>query len=95
MNGTVIAYGHYGRPVLVFPSERGRAWDFEYNGMVGAVRGLIDEGRVKLYCVDTFDAATWADTSVSLEERASRHGSYEAWIFEQVVPFIRADCGGD
>jgi esterase/lipase superfamily enzyme len=23
--GTVIRYGHYGRPVIVFPSEQGRA----------------------------------------------------------------------
>jgi esterase/lipase superfamily enzyme len=50
--GTVIRYGHYGRPVLVFASERGRAWDFENNGMIGAVQDLIDAGRVKLYCVD-------------------------------------------
>ena len=35
--GTVIRYGHWGRPVLGFPSEQGRAWDFENNGMVGAV----------------------------------------------------------
>ena len=35
--GTVIRYGHYGRPVIVFPSEQGRAWDYESNGMVGAV----------------------------------------------------------
>ena len=28
-SGTVIAYGHWGRPVLVFPSEAGRAGDFE------------------------------------------------------------------
>src|SRR4051812_30737655 len=35
--GTVIVHGHYGRPFLVFPSERGRAWDFENNGMVAAV----------------------------------------------------------
>ncbi len=40
--GTLIAYGHYGRPVLVFPSEQGRAWDFENNGMVDAVADLID-----------------------------------------------------
>ena len=35
--GTVIRYGHWGRPVLVFPSEQGRAWDYENNGMVEAV----------------------------------------------------------
>ena len=31
-NGSVVAYGHYGRPVLAFPAERGRAWDWQDNG---------------------------------------------------------------
>ena len=68
--GTVIRYGHWGRPVLVFPSERGRAWDFENNGMVGAVADLIDAGRLKLYCVDSYDAASWSNHDIPLEERA-------------------------
>ena len=59
-SGSVIAYGHWGRPLLVFPSEQGRAVDYENNGMVGAVSWLIDAGRVKLYCVDSFDAQTWS-----------------------------------
>jgi len=92
--GTVIRYGHYGRPVLAFPSEQGRAADFANNGMVGAVEGLIDAGRVKLYCVDSYDAASWAATDLPLEERARRHGAYESWIVDQVVPHIRADTGG-
>jgi esterase/lipase superfamily enzyme len=92
--GTVIRYGHWGRPVLVFPSEQGKAWDFENNGMVDAVGGLIDSGRLKLYCVDSYDAASWSDQSVPLEERARRHGAYESWITETVVPWLRADCGG-
>ena len=71
-SGTVIGYGHYGRPVLVFPSEQGRAWDFENNGMIDAVANLIDEGRVKLYCVDSADSWTWSDRSVSIEDRARR-----------------------
>ena len=35
--GSLVAYGHWGRPVLVFPSEAGSAWDFESNGMVEEV----------------------------------------------------------
>ena len=58
---TIIQYGHYGRPMLVFPSEAGRAWDFENNGMVDAVGYLINDGRIKLYCVDSLDADTWGD----------------------------------
>jgi esterase/lipase superfamily enzyme len=93
--GTVIRYGHWGRPVLVFPTEQGKAWDFENNGMVGAVADLIDAGRVKLYCVDSYDGASWSDYGVPLEERARRHGGYESWITETIVPWVRADCGGE
>jgi len=78
--GNVVIHGHYGRPVLVFPSERGSAWDYESNGMVGAVGGLIEAGRVKLYCVDAFDSG--------------ERWRYESWILDQVVPFIHHDLGG-
>ncbi len=92
--GTVIRYGHWGRPVLVFPSEAGRAWDYEDNGMVEAVRELVDGGRVKLYCVDSFDAVSWSDRWLSLEDRARTHLAYEAWITGAVVDFIRRDTSG-
>lgn len=92
--GTMIAYGHFGRPVLVFPSEQGRAWDFENNAMIDGVADLIDAGRVKLYCVDSADSYTWSDVSVPLEERARRHAEYEAWICDTVAPWIADDCGG-
>jgi esterase/lipase superfamily enzyme len=92
--GQVVGYGHWGTPVVVFPSEAGRAWDFENNGMVDAVRWLLDAGRVKLYCVDAADAVTWSDRSVPLEERAARHDHYERWVLEQVVPYVHQDSGG-
>jgi esterase/lipase superfamily enzyme len=92
--GVLVAYGHYGRPILVFPSEQGRAWDFENNGMVGAVADLIDAGRVKLYCVDSADAHSWSNRDVPTEERARRHDGYEQWVLNEVVPWIERDCGG-
>jgi esterase/lipase superfamily enzyme len=92
--GEVIRYGHWGRPVLVFPAERGRAADFAANGMVDAVAALIEAGRVKLYCVDAYDGQSWSNEAVPVEERARRHGAYESWILEQVVPSIVDDCGG-
>jgi esterase/lipase superfamily enzyme len=93
-SGDVVVHGHWGRPVLVFPAEGGSAWDYEHQGMVGAVAGLLDAGRVKLYCVDSFDSETWSNRSLPVEERARQHGRYESWIVENVVPWIHADCGG-
>lgn len=90
----VVRHGHYGRPVLVFPSERGQAEDFADHGMVDAVRGLVDAGRVSLFCVDAADGWSWSDTSVPVEERARRHGTYHAWLEQAVVPWIHDRLGG-
>src|SRR3712207_2141321 len=92
--GSVIAYGHYGRPLLVFPSQEGNATDYEDRGMIDSIRWLIDEGRLKVYCVSSFDAQSWHDPGLPLEERARRHGLYESWIIDQVTPWIHNDCGG-
>jgi esterase/lipase superfamily enzyme len=93
-NGSVVAYGHYGRPVLAFPAERGDAWEYEHRGMIGALDDLLAGGRLKLYCVESFDAASWSNAAIPLEARAQEHERYESWILDQVVPWIHADCGG-
>lgn len=92
-DGGLIAFGHYGRPLLVFPSEQGHRWDYESNGMIGALSHLIDGGRLKVYCVDSFDAGSW-NAPLSPEAKARRHELFENWIVEQVVPWIHGDCGG-
>ena len=86
----MIAYGHWGRPLLAFPSQQGPAWRYEERDDRRdrrAARG----GRVKLYAVDSFDSGSWYRDGLSLEERAQQHGRYEDWILNQVVPFIQAD----
>ena len=92
--GNLLAYGHWGRPVLAFPSEQGPCWQYEERGMVDAIGSLLESGRIKLYCVDSWDAGTWQAHDAPLEERARRHGAYEAWIVDEVVPSIASDAGG-
>jgi esterase/lipase superfamily enzyme len=90
----VMSYGHWGRPVLAFPAENGDASEWERHGMVGALGGLLEAGRIKLYCVDAWDGGSWSNRALPTEQRAREHGRYEAWLLEQVVPFIRDDSGG-
>ena len=89
-----IRYGHWGRPVLVFPTEQGKATDFAQNGVCAAAGDLLAAGRIKAYCVDSFDHESWSNRSIPVEERARRHGFYEQWILDEVVPWIYDDCGG-
>jgi esterase/lipase superfamily enzyme len=91
---SVVVHGHWGRPVLAFPAEGGRAVDFEQNGLLSAVADLVDAGRIKIFCVDSADAQTWSRNDLPTEERARRHGAYVAWIVEDVAPMIHRECGG-
>jgi esterase/lipase superfamily enzyme len=90
----VLVLGHHGRPVLVFPAQEGNRYEWEERGMLAAVADLVDAGRVKLYCVDSWDSSIWHDPWLPLEERARRHGGYEDWLLHHVVPQIHADCAG-
>ena len=90
----IAVHGHWGRPVIWFPSEGGAPWDFEANGMLDAVRPAIDEGRITVFCVPSFDADSWSASWMPLTDRARNHRRYEDWVIWQVVPFIRDKCGG-
>jgi esterase/lipase superfamily enzyme len=90
----LVAYGNWGRPLVVFPSELGKRWDFEGTGMLDAVAPLVEAGRAKVYSVDGADEWSWRADDLPLEERARRHGDYERWIIESAAPWIRDDCGG-
>jgi esterase/lipase superfamily enzyme len=89
--GRILAYGHYGRPVVAFPSENGEAADWEERGMVEALARLLDAGRLKLYCIPSFDRESWTRGDLSLEARAERHGHYERWVLTRLVPFVQTD----
>ena len=53
----VTQYGTAGRPVIAFPEGDSSCASWGEGGMVDALAGLIDAGRVRLFCVDSADDA--------------------------------------
>ncbi len=82
-------YGHAGKPVLVFPAQGGRFFEFEDFGMVAACRDFVERGDVTFYTVDSIDNQSWANTNIPPAERARRHEDYDRYIVQEVVPFMR------
>ncbi len=87
----IIAYGNAGTPVLVFPSSEGSANDYEGFGMIDALTPLMRAGKLRLYCVGSYDSQSWWAKQNPPHERAWRHSFYEDWIMNQVMPAIRRD----
>jgi esterase/lipase superfamily enzyme len=88
-------YGHAGKPVVVFPAQGGRFFEFEDFQMVDAVRDFIEGGLFQFYTVDSIDGQSWANFDAHPADRARRHEDYDRYITQEVAPFIRARRGAD
>jgi esterase/lipase superfamily enzyme len=83
-------YGHGGKAVVVFPTSGGRFYQYEDFGMVEACRPFIDDGKIKLFTVDSIDHQTWFNQGAHPADRARRHNDYDRYIVQEVAAFIQA-----
>lgn len=94
-------YGNEGRGVLVFPSQDQRFYEWEDNGMVEALRPMIEAGLFHLICCDSIDRETWSNgvngddvAYVSDEEKSRYHeriALHERWynyIVDELIPEV-------
>lgn len=91
----VWCYGHFGPPVVVFPTAAGMAHEWDSHGVIETLRPLLEAGRVKLYCPESNVAAAWTRKEEPPWVRIQRHLAYERWLMQTFVPFVRRDCNHD
>jgi esterase/lipase superfamily enzyme len=87
-------YGHAGKPVLVFPTQEGRFFEFEDYGMISVCQAEIEAGRLRFYTVDSLDAQTWTHPDLAVPERTARYEQYAQYILSEVLPLIQQDYTG-
>lgn len=85
----LLEFGHGGTPMIVFPTSKGKFYEYEDRGMINATWWQYESGNLHAFCVDSVDAESWYNRSVHPRERVRRHNQYERYILEEVVPFIR------
>ena len=88
----VVRWGHYGKPVLLYPTAGGDCEEAERHGLIESLRGLIDAGRIKVFSVDSVAGQHWMSRQHSPEYCSRVQNLYDAYIYEEVVPLIRSDC---
>jgi esterase/lipase superfamily enzyme len=90
----LLLYGHSGEPVLLLPTSRGRFYQAEDFGLIGALADRIQAGRYLVVCADSVDAESWFNTGIHPHERVARHAAWESYLLHEVVPLVRARSTG-
>ena len=90
---TVVRWGLFGRPVLVFPSAGGDAEEIERHGLVDACGPLLAEGQIKLYSVDSVAGRAMVAKEGSVEYRMWLLNQFHECVRWEVLPAIAGRSG--
>ncbi|MEP6989043.1 MAG: esterase, partial [Chloroflexota bacterium] len=76
----LLIFGHAGAKVLVFPTSKGKYYEWEDRGMMGIVGEQLERGWLQICCVDSVDAESWYNYGVHPGARAWRHTQYDNYL---------------
>lgn len=85
----MLVFGHSGARVLVFPTRRGRFYEYENLGLIEVLADRINNGWLQLYCVDSVDRESIYNRYAHPLDRIRRHNQYEQYVLNEVLPLSR------
>ncbi|NNF06448.1 MAG: hypothetical protein HKN21_06780 [Candidatus Eisenbacteria bacterium] len=88
----VVRWGHYGTPVLIFPTAGGDAEEIERFLMIKVLGDLIEAGKIKVYCCDSVAGRVMVRGESSPQHISWMHAQFQSFIYNELVPAIRKDC---
>jgi esterase/lipase superfamily enzyme len=93
MEMPLVAYGHAGYPVLMFPTAAADYLEYERFHLVGAIKHLIEAGRVRAYSINSVNRYSLLNDQASPQWKAELLTRYDRYITDEVLPLIRQDAG--
>jgi len=88
----VVVFGHYGPPMITFPTTGGDEWEYERTGVIDTISEFIDAGRVKVFSIDTNNADSYGNGRAHPRHRSWMQAQYDAYVAHEVMPFVRSHC---
>jgi esterase/lipase superfamily enzyme len=82
----LLVFGHGGARLLVFPTSKGKFYEWEDRGMAGVLGDQLENGLLQMYCVDSVDEESWYAFHKHPGDRAWRHVQYENYLLNEVLP---------
>jgi esterase/lipase superfamily enzyme len=91
----LVAYGHAGYPLLMFPTAAADYLEYERFHLVDAIQPLIDAGKVRAYSINSVNRYSLLNEQMPPQMKAQLLTQYDRYITDEVLPLIRNECGED
>jgi esterase/lipase superfamily enzyme len=88
----VATFGHWGSPLLFFPTSGGDEWEIRDRSLIGALAEFIEAGRVKVFCINANSSESFYNKGAHPYHRSWMQKQYDEYVREEVVPYIHDSC---
>lgn len=85
----IAVYGHHGFALLLIPTAGADYLEYERFQLIEYLAPYINSGKIKVFSVDSMNYESWMNYEMQGEHKAIRHNQFNAYIHNEVVPFIK------
>lgn len=89
---SMVRWGSFGQPLLLFPTAGGDAEEIERMHLVSSVAPLIEAGKLKVYSCDSVAGAALLAREGNARHQMWLQNQFHQYVRHEVAPAIRADC---
>ncbi|MDX2135301.1 MAG: alpha/beta hydrolase-fold protein [Saprospiraceae bacterium] len=88
-NMEIAVYGDYGFALLLLPTAAADFLEYERFQMLEVLRPQIEAGHVKVFSINSINSEAWLNNQMHPRHKSIRHQQFNAYVENEVVPFIR------
>lgn len=85
----IAVYGHYGFALLMIPTAAADYLEYERFELIEHLRPLIDQGKMKVFSINSINMESWMNKPMEGAHKAIRHNQFNQYVWEEVIPFIQ------
>jgi len=89
----LVAYGHAGVPLLMFPTAAADYLEYERFYLVDSIKPLIESGRLRAYSINSVNRYSLLNEKMPAPLKAELLTRYDRYLTDEVLPLIKNEVG--
>jgi esterase/lipase superfamily enzyme len=91
----IATYGHYGFGLLLIPTAAADYLEYERFLLLDAISKYINEGKVKVFSINSINTESWMNRHMYPRHKAIRHQQFNDYVYHEVIPYIKMHTSDD
>lgn len=91
----IVGYGDYGFALLLVPTAAADYLEYERFQLMETLAPYINSGKVRIFSINSINNESWLNNEMAGEHKAIRHNQFNNYVFNEVIPFIKANTSAE